>query len=358
MRVPRGKLRQFEGDARGIARSAPPSGNRLRKRYALPVLDRRACFLSLSLLLAGCGAAPRPAAVSPVGAPWATSLDADSTLVGRIWDVNAATWISEDAMVAKLVAARFVLLGEQHDNPDHHRLQARMLTALASRGRSPQVVLEMVDRDRQTDLDATSQDPEAMARVLAWDKSGWPPFSQYRPIFDAAIAGHLPLIAGNLSRSEAKAIVRGGVAGASPETQALAASGAPLSPEQRASLAEELRASHCGQLPEHLIDGMSVAQVTRDVALAEAMAKAGDRGAALIAGAGHTRTDRGAPLQLAVRAKGQPAVSLAFVEVQPGLADPRDYAQRWGVAALPFDFVWFSPRATDEDPCRLIGGRK
>lgn len=333
------------------------SGNDLRKRYAAGVLDRRACLVSLGLLLSGCSAAT-PKAVVPTGGPWTTKLDETHALVGRVWDVKASAWVAEESVVARLVAARFVLLGEQHDNADHHRLQARMLTALAQRGRTPVVVLEMVDRGRQTDLDATSQDTEALPRVLEWDKSGWPPFAQYKPIFEAAIAGHLPLVAGNLSRPEAKAIVRGGVATASPETQALVASAAQLTPDQHASLDEELRASHCGHLPETMVEGMAAAQVARDASLADAMVKAGDRGAALIAGAGHTRTDRGVPLQLAVRANGQTTASLAFVEVQGGLADPRDYAQRWGASSLPFDFVWFTPRATDEDPCRLMGGRK
>src|SRR4051812_674712 len=53
-----------------------------------------------------------------------TKLDVDHPLVGRVWDVKNATFITRDALWAKLVTADYVLLGEKHDNPDHHRLQA------------------------------------------------------------------------------------------------------------------------------------------------------------------------------------------------------------------------------------------
>jgi hypothetical protein len=43
--------------------------------------------------------------------------------------------------------------------------------------------------------------------------------------------------------------------------------------------------------------------------------------------------------------------STAFVEVEGALATPEAYAPRFQAARLPFDFVWFTPRARDEDPC-------
>ena len=33
------------------------------------------------------------------------------------------------------------------------------------------------------------------------------------------------------------------------------------------------------------------------------------------------------------------------------MTDPTSYAARWNTKALPFDFVWFTPRANDDDPC-------
>jgi hypothetical protein len=73
--------------------------------------------------------------------------------------------------------------------------------------------------------------------------------------------------------------------------------------------------------------------------------------AVLIAGTGHTRRDRGAGRDLAVKDPHRAVVSIAFAEVENGKTEPAAYASRWNTNALPFDFVWFTPRATDEDPC-------
>ena len=41
-------------------------------------------------------------------------------------------------------------------------------------------------------------------------------------------------------------------------------------------------------------------------------------------------------------------------EVEKGKDQPPAYASRWNATALPFDFVWFTPRANDDDPCAVF----
>jgi len=43
--------------------------------------------------------------------------------------------------------------------------------------------------------------------------------------------------------------------------------------------------------------------------------------------------------------------SLAFVEVADGQDAPAGYGESWGKPRPPFDAVWFTPRANDDDPC-------
>jgi uncharacterized iron-regulated protein len=78
--------------------------------------------------------------------------------------------------------------------------------------------------------------------------------------------------------------------------------------------------------------------------MANAMMPHEGRGAVLIAGNGHTRTDRGVPWALARKTKGAKVVSVAMTEVQDGHANPKAYD-------LHADYAFFTPRATDEDPC-------
>lgn len=310
------------------------------------MLPRRS-FLFGAALLAGCRPARPPA--RPVPERWTSTLGLDHPLVGKIVRVDRGAFVGEDELVATVGASPCVLLGEQHDNVDHHRLQARIVAAIGA-GRA--IVLEMVDRDHQAALDASALDLDALPGALDWAKSGWPPFPTYRPIFEAANAARAKLVAGNLPRADAKAIAKGGAA--SSASSPWVAQAAPLPEAARASLAEELRASHCGHLPEAMVVGMAAAQTARDACLADAMLTA--ERSILIAGAGHTRRDRGVPFQLAAR--GSASVAIAFVEVAPGKNAPAEYADRWGAPALPFDFAWFTPRATDDDPCKAFGGRK
>jgi hypothetical protein len=111
------------------------------------------------------------------------------------------------------------------------------------------------------------------------------------------------------------------------------------------------------EMPEPILAGMILAERARDATMAERMVAA-DRegGVVLVAGSGHTRTDRGAPAQLAVAAPSRTRVSIAFVEVDPALRDPAAYGARWGdgLDAPPFDYVSFTPRANDDDPCAAL----
>ena len=100
-----------------------------------------------------------------------------------------------------------------------------------------------------------------------------------------------------------------------------------------------------------LVPGMVVAQRARDAHMAERLVAGQRDGAVLIAGAGHARTDRGVPRVLASLAPDASVVAVAFVEVADAWTAPPDYATRFGAARLPFDFVWFTARVDNADPC-------
>lgn len=318
------------------------------------------------MLALACGAAKpvtAPAASAPVvaestvaapaaGEQWLTKLDRDNALVGKIWDVKAAAFVAASAAMERLAAARFVLLGERHDNPDHHRLQARVVEQLLAAGRRPGLVLEMLEVSQQPAVDEYLKRPEASAgglgAALGWERTSWPPFREYQPIFEPAFAAKLPIFAGNLAQADAKALVKQGTAALAPERvkelRLAEAFPAPL----EASLADELRASHCGQLPEKYLGPMALAQHARDAQMAKVLTTAGAKdGAVLIAGGGHARLDRGVPYYLALDTPGVTVASLLFREVRHGDADPKAYVAEEG----PFDYVWFTPRGSDEDPC-------
>jgi uncharacterized iron-regulated protein len=280
--------------------------------------------------------------------------DKDLPLVGKIWQPSSAAMVDERTLFAGLARADFVLLGEQHDNPDHHRMQAKAIRALVTAGRKPSVLLEMLEPDDDALVERYRADPRATAGglgpVLAWEKRGWPAWSEYVPVVEVAFDAGLPTLSANLPRSVVHGIAHEGIAALPTGEVIRLGLETPLPPALEASLEEELRSSHCGQLQESMVGPMALAQRARDGQMALRMLASGAP-VVLIAGAGHVRVDRGVPMRLRDAKPTVRVVSVAFVEVDTRRGSPDDYASRFGATTLPFDFVWFTPRASDEDPC-------
>ena len=287
---------------------------------------------------------------------WQSPLHREHALVGKVWDVRQQQFVSIEALKAQVREAHFVLLGETHDNPDHHLLQAELLSAAISSDRRPAVAFEMLDVSQQAQVDAalaaSPSTPDTFAHAVDWARSGWPPFEIYRPIFEVALEGRLPIVAANLSREQARRTVKEGASALHPTLRERLAQDEPVPDELLRAWREEMRSSHCDALPEAMIDPLVLAQRARDVQLARRMEETDDGdGAVLIAGAGHVRNDRGVPAVLAKDRPQQSIVSVGLLEVQPGELTPASYAARFGTDALPFDYVLFTPAFEREDPC-------
>jgi uncharacterized iron-regulated protein len=295
------------------------------------------------------------AAHAPVAlAPWQAPLEREHPLTGRIWDVRAARFVSADTVVARLAGARYVLLGEKHDNPDHHAVQAAIVRALLAGGRRPAIAFEMLTADQAPalarHLATAPRDAAGLADAVNWRRSGWPDFAYYQPIVQAALDAGVPIVAANLAPATVRSVARGEPGAVPSDLSARYALDQPLAPPAQARLTAEIRDAHCGHLPAARVESMVLAQRTRDAALSESLVRADTDGAVLIAGVGHTRADHGVPLYLAARDPKATVVVVAPLEVRDTLTRPEDYATLFA-GALPFDFVWFTPRMDYSDPC-------
>jgi uncharacterized iron-regulated protein len=262
------------------------------------------------LLLAGCAHAPAP---------------------GNIWDTRAGKFISADEVFARAAGSEHVILGETHDNPEHHRLQRLVLDRLPT---PRALAMEQFDSEHQAAIDAAQAkgaDAEAIADAGHFDRRGWD-WPLYRPLVEFAVEHRWPIIAANLSRAAARRIVN------NP-----AASGLAPAPELAAALAHDIADSHCGQPPPpKLLAGMVEAQRARDARMATRIRAP----SVLITGIGHARRDRGVPLYL----PASDVLSIAFVEAQPGKTAPQDYFDGF-FGPQSFDYLWFTLRAERPDPC-------
>ena len=177
----------------------------------------------------------------------------------------------------------------------------------------------------------------------------------YAPIAQVALDADLPIVAANLSRRMIRRIAKEGVAALGEARVGRLGLRRPMPAVLRARMRTEIVASHCDQLPQAMIDPLVTVMRARDAAMARAMIegarKAGGDGAVLITGGGHARTDHGVPWHLRRLAPDRAVLAVALVEVTADKTSPAAYAERFGTERIPFDYVWFTPRADDSDPC-------
>lgn len=228
--------------------------------------------------------------------------------------------------------ADVVVLGEVHDNPEHHMNQARAVFSLTPKA----VVWEMLSADAAERVPTDLGNPARVARVLGWESGGWPDFNMYYPIFVAARdARHY---GAEVPRDLARRAVTEGALAVMPAGPGLA--GALPEAEQVEREAEQ-RAAHCDAMPEDLLPGMVQAQRLRDAYLARTVLQAlADVGppVAVITGSGHARKDWGVP---AVLAQAAPGVSVLSVGQLEGASQD----------AAPFDLWVVTAPVPRDDPC-------
>ena len=215
-----------------------------------------------------------------------------------------------------------LLLGEQHDEPSHHRLERELVQALAGRGVLAALALEMVDSGASTAGLAPQASVAEVKRALHWGDGGWP-WVDYGPAVMAAVAAGVPVFGANLQRGR----LRSAMADASLDGML---PGPAIKAQQQA-----IREGHCGLLPESQIAPMTRMQIARDRNMAETLAGLAVPGKTvlLIAGAGHVDPEVGVPRHL-------PAGIASKSVVLPRTPVQRfDYCQqlrqRWKAGAAP-----------------------
>jgi len=281
-------------------------------------------------------------------------------LLDRVWDARARTFIDDATIVNRAVGARFVLLGEVHDNPRHHVLRYDVVAAMIAHNRAPAIAMEQIDRDRQAVvtalMGAPRPTPAAVADVGGIKGSNWN-WDYYAPFVTLAIEHRLPLIAANLSRDAAREVARKGFAALGPSRAAVLAIESSWDPAREQALRELITEGHCGMSPGPAIEGMTKAQRARDAVMAEAIAGEPDRGTVLITGNGHVRRDWGVPFYLARYVPTLSAGDLlvvGYLEVDAERTRPEEYVASPVSAAPLYDIVRFTAPAPREDPCEAL----
>ena len=275
----------------------------------------RGLWLLMLVLLAGCQHAVAPAPVS-----------------GEIRDLQSGEVLTAEKLVRRLTRPERLIIGEQHDNADHHAAQLWLLQALGEQRQQGSLLLEMLTADQQSKVPAARQMPASadVAKALDW-QDGWD-WTLYGPIVRFALSQPYSLLAANLDNNEIRAVYR------EPPPLSGARSNAASVQDK---LLRQISDSHCGLLPESQMPAMLAVQQQRDRRMAERLLAA-PTPSILLAGAWHARKDAGVPLH--VLDLGAAKESAVLIMAEQGDA----------VTAAMADYVWYTPATTKPDYCEQM----
>jgi uncharacterized iron-regulated protein len=129
----------------------------------------------------------------------------------RVYDTQRKTFTDFESMLADLVRADVVFVGEQHTDPNTHALELAMLEGLLRRHATLGVGLEMFERDVQAAIDEYVRGVSTEEQFLAASRP-WPRYAtDYRPIVELAKAHHLAVVASNVPRRIATDVSKNGI---------------------------------------------------------------------------------------------------------------------------------------------------
>ena len=254
--------------------------------------------------------------------------------------VSFAASVSE--AVAAVAGADFIAIGELHDNPDHHRLQAELVAALAPAGLAfemiPQAMEETVNRLR---ADGVSR--AALGEALEWEARGWPDWPLYARILEAAPEAYSA--GGGLAKADLGAVYAKGAAGVGDVLAERYELAEPLPEAMRDEMLDVQFKAHCEMIDREKLGAMVEVQRAWDAAYADAWHRAGIAGGGrsiLICGNAHARLDRGAPAYLA---RAFPELKIASIGM---LEDGMEEGEGLYSVAL------YAPAPQREDACEQM----
>lgn len=273
-------------------------------------------LLCSALLLGGCHSLPTEK--QPL-----SSID---TSRASIRDTATGETLTPKQLFARLATAPMVIVGEEHTNVEHHRIENALLQNLNKRRPQGSVLLEMINSSQQEAVNrvkeatrsGTTVSSNRAAHALRWDP-GWP-WTLYGELVMTALEGPYPLLAANISRQQVSELY----------THPVFPSGEHASqPKVHEALSAIIWLMHDGKIEVDQMRAMIAIQQQRDRFMAEQLRKA-PRPALLIAGGYHAAKDIGVPLHMADLHAEAPIVVMLTTDGTT-------------VSAKQADFVWSVP---------------
>ncbi|NDP63344.1 MAG: ChaN family lipoprotein [Polaromonas sp.] len=226
-----------------------------------------------------------------------------------------------------LLPADVLLVGEQHDAPEHHELEQQIVSSLASRGLLAAVALEMAEVGVSTAQLKPSSTEDQARRALKWDDKSWP-WADYGPAVMTAVRAGVPVLGANLPRDQMPASMNDSKLDAQLPGPALKAQ------------QQGIRIGHCNLLPESQITPMTRIQIAKDITMADTVHQLllPGKTVVLLTGNGHADRTLGVPQHLRADVKAK------SLQLRAGDGDATDRPDA-------FDGIWPTPALPETDYC-------
>jgi uncharacterized iron-regulated protein len=238
-------------------------------------------------------------------------------------EISADQWPS---VLHRVTPPQVLLLGEQHDAPEHQQWQHATAQNLIARQQLAAVVLEMADQGQDTDKLPRTATEQEVQTALQWNDKGWP-WQAYGPAIMTAVRAGIPVFGGNLPRANMRQVMQD------------SAWDSHLPPAAWEQQRQAIRIGHCDLLPENQITPMARIQLAKDARMAQTIAPQVQAGKTvlLIAGRGHVLRSMGIPTWLPAEISRLIAIGQAGGKAQADRAES--------------DYVVRTPALADKDHC-------
>ena len=217
----------------------------------------------------------------------------------RLWAIAAVVGLTgcaavglgpsypDPSQISRLLPADAILLGEQHDAPDHQRIHRFLVETLARQQTLAALALEMASQGQSTEKLGPDATEDAVRAALQWGNSAWS-WDVYGPVVMAAVRAGVPVVGANLPAARVRESM------ADPGFELLLPGPALLVQQQN------IRIGHCNLLPESQVAPMSRIQIARDITMAQTLVKLARPGKTvlLLAGSAHVDRNVGVPQHL------------------------------------------------------------
>ncbi len=246
-------------------------------------------------------------------------------------DTKSGKAVNPDDIAAAADGIRFVFVGESHNNPDDHRAQADIISALIKRGRDVCVGFEMFTRDNQKNLNPFSMGwwtDEEFQKNADWKKQWGFPYKLYKPVFDVIRDNKLPMAALNVPRDWVRQVGQKGPSALTTDQSHWVPTPLDLTNKTHRTIFDAMIGGH----PSTGADNMYAAMVVWDVGMANSAldfmneSKNPRRVMVICVGSGHVMYEQGINWRIRQRT-GERSLTITCVdtdkarEVSRGLGD-------------------------------------